>query len=112
MAGQYKMLEDIIDSLEIDLKIEKAKGEKYKAMWEAFRFHYGEIPIGEYVDIATQMNNFEGKKIPNPPPVKKTITIEVEADNQDTFEWFIEYIKSKNGQSFSDGTIKVKIKEF
>ena len=40
------------------------QSEKYRQMWEEFKWKYGEQPMEEYIDIATQMNNLEQKYFP------------------------------------------------
>ena len=64
--------------------------EKYKQMWEEFQWKYGEIPIGEYIDIATQMNNIKQKYFS---PMGKVVVIEIEAGKEEDVEGGLENIK-------------------
>jgi len=42
----------------------KEKDGKHEVMWKEFKWKYGDYPMEEDIDIATQMNNFEQKHFP------------------------------------------------
>jgi len=95
------------------LSAAQVEGEKYKKYWEEFKNKHGDYPMDEYIDIATQMNNLEQKYFPN--PIKKIITIEVEAKDKDHLNWFIQHfimgMEIKINDLHEKDNIKINIKE-
>lgn len=86
--------EDIISLLQ--------EGEKYKKMWEELK---DQSTVPYYKSL---LSDLEQKYIPQ--PVKKVITIEVEAKDEKCFEWFKKYIGEVN-DIIGKNSVKVNIKE-
>jgi hypothetical protein len=105
-------LNDIISLLQ-DLSTAQEEGEKWKAIVEYLKSHCGYAYYGSSDNVATIIERLEQKYFPEPQPVKKTVTIEVEGEDIDTIKWIKSEIKELENvwNKGAKCNIKINIKE-